>query len=86
MLYSTCIAPVVAHCLQVADYEVLLRRVMRRAPNAALLSFGIFSFGSTAVAPKARGATPGAAQDAPNNDLPVPFYHSGASNVSKHLE
>ncbi|WIA09726.1 hypothetical protein OEZ85_009106 [Tetradesmus obliquus] len=62
---------------RVADYEVLLRRVMRRAPNAALLSFGIFSFGSTAAAPKASGATPGAARDAPNSDLPVPFYNSG---------
>jgi hypothetical protein len=26
-------------CCQVADYESLIRRVMRRAPNAALMSF-----------------------------------------------
>jgi hypothetical protein len=65
----------------VADYEILLRRVMRRAANAALISFSIFSFDSMSVAPKASGTAPGAAQDAPSSDLPTPFYNSGANKL-----
>lgn len=62
---------------RVADYEVLLRRVMRRAPNAAVMSLGIFSYDTTSAAPKAVGSAPGAAQEALSYDLPTPFYNSG---------
>jgi hypothetical protein len=65
------------HCTQVADYELLLRRVMRRAPNAALMSFSIFSFDTESVAPKAAGSVPGGGQQGLSYDLP--FYDSGGS-------
>jgi hypothetical protein len=61
----------------VADYELLLRRVIRRAPNAALLSFSVFSFDAESVAPKAAGSVPGGGQEGLSYDLPMPFYDSG---------
>jgi hypothetical protein len=76
LLASTC-TNLLLFWLQVADYEVLLRRVMRRAPNAAVMSFGIFSYDTTSAAPKAVGSAPGAAQEVLSYDLPTPFYSSG---------
>ncbi|WIA23834.1 hypothetical protein OEZ85_013495 [Tetradesmus obliquus] len=51
----------------VADYESLLRRVMRRAPNAALMSLAIFAFYSHA----------GTAQNGKNTTIPTPYYNTG---------
>jgi hypothetical protein len=49
---------------QVADYESLIRRVMRRAPQAALMSFAIFGFNSYANV---------ASSNSKPTDLPSPW-------------
>jgi hypothetical protein len=53
--------------LQVVAYEVLLRRLIRRAPNAALLAFEGFNFASY----DSTTTTSKAVQ------LPAPYYDSG---------
>jgi hypothetical protein len=53
--------------LQVADYESLLRRVIRRAPSAGLMSFSIFAF----------NAHMGVAANGKNIKLPAPYYNTG---------
>jgi hypothetical protein len=54
---------------QVASYESLYRRVIRRAPSAALMSVAMFSF-STYLTPTIDNTT---AQML----LPNPFHNSG---------
>jgi hypothetical protein len=54
--------------LQVVAYEVLLRRLIRRAPNAALLAFEGFNFASYDSATTSSKAV----------QLPAPYYNTGA--------
>lgn len=62
--------PVVAHS-QVAAYEQLLRRLIRRAPNAALLAVGTFNYQRLPLSPGAQGTSPS------SSDVPNPLYGSG---------
>jgi hypothetical protein len=57
---ARCCKPLTAS--QVAAFELLLRRLIRRAPNAALLSVGTFNFQSFKVGPA---------------QVPNPLYGSG---------
>jgi hypothetical protein len=56
---------------QVAAYEMLLRRLIRRAPDAALLAVGTFNFQRFQVSRAAQGVQPTAV------DVPNPLYGSG---------
>jgi hypothetical protein len=56
---------------QVAAYEQLLRRLIRRAPDAALLAVGTFNFQRFQISPAAQGVAPTAV------DVPNPLYGSG---------
>jgi hypothetical protein len=64
-IHSACSA--VPH-VQVANYEILLRRLMRRAPNAALLLLENFFFLDMA----------GPEQ----SPVPVPYYQTGDDPAS----
>jgi hypothetical protein len=55
----------------VAAYEQLLRRLIRRAPDAALLAVGTFNFQPFQVSPAAQGVQPTAV------NVPNPLYGSG---------
>ncbi|WIA23083.1 hypothetical protein OEZ85_001426 [Tetradesmus obliquus] len=62
--YSTCRSVVAP---QIAAYENLIRRLISQAPNAALLSFEAFAFGSYSVSVAGGGTA----------TMPMPYYNSG---------
>uniref|UniRef100_A0A383VYB4 SGNH hydrolase-type esterase domain-containing protein n=1 Tax=Tetradesmus obliquus TaxID=3088 RepID=A0A383VYB4_TETOB len=62
--YSTCRSVVAP---QIAAYENLIRRLISQAPNAALLSFEAFAFGSYNVNVAGGGTA----------TMPMPYYNSG---------
>jgi hypothetical protein len=57
-------------CCQVVAYESLLRRLLRKVPDAALLAFDTFAFTTYDVAkPNGRGTL----------KVPVPYFNSGTT-------
>lgn len=56
---------------RVAAYEQLLRRLIRRAPNAALLAVGTFNYQRFPLSAGAQGTSPS------SSDVPNPLYGSG---------
>lgn len=68
------------HALQTASYELLVRRMMLRAPGAAFLSVAAFNFLTTSVPRQAMNPEdpgyPGEMVTLPNS-----YYGSGACSV-----
>jgi hypothetical protein len=57
-------------CHQIVAYESLLRRLLRKAPDAALLAFDTFAFTTYEVAkPNGRGTL----------KAPMPYFNSGTN-------
>jgi hypothetical protein len=68
-------AAAAAAAAQIVAYEILLRRLIHQAPNAALLAFEAFTFGSYSVTVAAGGTA----------TMPMPYYNTGNVLVSCFL-
>jgi hypothetical protein len=63
---------------QVANYESLYRRVIRSAPQAALMSVAMFGFSTF--------STPGTGNSTAQVLLPNPFHNSGAFSMTHRFK